>query len=178
MRKTDGESLTAKEGCEEENTRAGQSGATPELSADAPRQSEDAARSGEMPERSGDTAERSADAPGRARGAGCGSAVLAERMLRYFSCPPDPRKQAPPSFVGFALSQDMTVTELEALCRKNRRLGEAYGECRQRVMQWLIDGALQKYYDSSLVKLLLTSCYGVGEEKAEAVDRTFRIEVV
>ena len=77
-----------------------------------------------------------------------------------------------PSFSKFARSIGATLEDVERF-RKNEEFERAYRECNEIRKDYLIDTALTKRFDPSLVKFLLASEFGVGED--EAVDRDMNI---
>ena len=83
-----------------------------------------------------------------------------------------------PSFSKFARSIGATVDDIESF-RRHKEFECAYRECNEIRRDYLIDNALTKRFDSSLVKFLLTNEYGM-EEKGSDEDRTLdvRLEVV
>ena len=72
----------------------------------------------------------------------------------------------PPSFIKFARSIGATLGEIESF-RCHSEFDRAYRECNEIRRDYLIDRALTKRYDSSLVKFLLGAEYGVGEDEAD-----------
>lgn len=97
---------------------------------------------------------------------------LPRRMYSFFAGYSEPH--GAPSFSKFARSTGLTLKILHSF-RKHRAFDEAYLECNEIRRDYLIDQALTKRFDSSLVKFLLDSereC----EEKDEGLD--LRLEVV
>ncbi len=86
---------------------------------------------------------------------------LPRRMYAYFSSYQD--TSGAPSFDKFARSIGMTLSELEEF-RENGEFMRAWRECSEIRRDYLIDTALTKRFDSSLVKYLLTAEFGMGEE--------------
>ena len=83
-----------------------------------------------------------------------------------------------PSFCKFARSIGVTLAELEGF-KSHSEFFRAYRECSEIRRDYLIDTALAKRVDSSLVKFLLTAEYGMREPPAEEADGiTVTIEVV
>ncbi len=82
-----------------------------------------------------------------------------------------------PSFSKFARSIGATLEDIERF-RKNRKFEMAYRECNEIRKDYLIDTALTKRFDPSLVKFLLTSEFGVGEKEAEDRDMSITLRVV
>ncbi len=93
-------------------------------------------------------------------------------MYSYFAgyCEP----HGAPSFSKFARSVGLTLDILRSF-RKHRAFDEAYLECNEIRRDYLIDQALTKRFDSSLVKYLLDSEVEC-EEKDGGLD--LRLEVV
>ena len=60
-----------------------------------------------------------------------------------------------PSFSKFARSIGVTLSDLESF-RCNEEFDRAYRECNEIRKDYLIDGALTRRYDPSLVKFLLS----------------------
>ena len=79
---------------------------------------------------------------------------LPKRMYCFFSTYDDERSA--PSFAKFARHIGTTVQVLEEL-RSNRRFNDAWRECDEIRRDYLIDRALTKRFDASLVKFLLSS---------------------
>ena len=69
----------------------------------------------------------------------------------------------PPSFLKFARSIGVTTEDIESY-RRHSEFDRAYKECNEIRRDYLIDRALTKRYDPSLVKFLLTAEYGAGED--------------
>ena len=69
----------------------------------------------------------------------------------------------PPSFLKFARSIGATLEEIQSF-RQHGEFERAYRECNEIRRDYLIDRALTKRYDSSLVKFLLGCEYGAGED--------------
>ena len=74
-----------------------------------------------------------------------------------------------PSFMKFAKSIGITLDELERF-REHSEFERAYRECNEIRRDYLIDGALTKRYDSSLVKFLLSAEFGMGDKDKEKED--------
>lgn len=87
--------------------------------------------------------------------------------------------QGAPSFIKFARSIGITLDELERF-REHSEFERAYRECNEIRRDYLIDGALTKRYDSSLVKFLLGAEFGMGEKDKEKEDTglTVTLEVL
>ena len=77
---------------------------------------------------------------------------LAGRMYYFFLRYED---RGAPSFQKFARSVGMTTEDLESF-RKHKRFERAYRECEEIRKDFLIDRALDKRFDSSFTKFLLT----------------------
>ena len=69
----------------------------------------------------------------------------------------------PPSFLKFARSIGATVEDIESF-RRHGEFERAYKECNEIRRDYLIDRALTKRYDPSLVKFLLADEFGAGED--------------
>ena len=83
-------------------------------------------------------------------------------LYTYFISHSD--KRSAPSFEKFARSIGATLEDI----REFRRHGEferAYIECNEIRRDYLIDQALTKQFDPSLVKFLLTAEFGMGEKE-------------
>ena len=83
-------------------------------------------------------------------------------LYTYFISHSD--KRSAPSFQKFARSIGVTLEDI----RDFRRHGEferAYNECNEIRRDYLIDQALTKQFDPSLVKFLLVSEFGMGEKE-------------
>ena len=92
---------------------------------------------------------------------------ICRRMYLYFLQYED---RGAPSIAKFAKSIGSTVAELEGL-RKNKRFDRAYRECEQIRRDYLIDRALDKRFDPSFVKFLLT------ESESDNAVGDFRLQV-
>ncbi len=73
-------------------------------------------------------------------------------------------KKSAPSFQKFAKSIGATLEDVQAF-RIHREFERAYRECNEIRRDYLIDQALTKQFDPSLVKFLLTGEYGMGEKE-------------
>ena len=71
-----------------------------------------------------------------------------------------------PSFDKFARSIGATLKEIEDF-RKHSEFERAYCECNEIRRDYLIDAALTRRYDPSLVKFLLSAEFGMGEKEKE-----------
>lgn len=82
-----------------------------------------------------------------------------------------------PSFEKFARSIGATLDDIERF-REKREFDRAWRECSEIRRDYLIDAALTRRFDPSLVKFLLTSEFGMGNEEAESdnsVEFTLRV---
>ena len=75
------------------------------------------------------------------------------------------KSEGAPSFSKFARKIGATLKELEEF-RKKKEFERAYAECNEIRRDYLIDSALNKRADGSVVKFLLTTEYGMGEDKS------------
>ena len=84
-----------------------------------------------------------------------------------------------PSFEKFARSIGATLEDIENM-RSHKKFDMAYREAGEIRRDYLIDGALTKRYDSSLVKFLLGAEFGMGEKDKEKEDTglTVTLEVL
>ena len=84
---------------------------------------------------------------------------------------------APPSFLKFALEAGLTEEELESF-RSVKNFDKAYRACREIRRDYLIDNALKRRGDPSFTKFLLTSEFGMGEDKSvdDALSVTVTVE--
>ena len=97
---------------------------------------------------------------------------LAEKMYHFFA---DYEDRGAPSFVKFARSIGLTTEFIKSL-RSQRDFEIAYLECQQIRRDYLIDRALDKRFDPSFTKFLLTL-----EDEAESIEDgnfTLHLEVV
>ncbi len=102
-------------------------------------------------------------------------ADLPKRMYTYFTTYSD--SLGAPSFGKFARLVGHTLEELEGF-KKHDEFMRAWRECSEIRRDYLIDTALGKRFDSSLVKFLLGCEFGMGEEKADELGEiTVRLEV-
>jgi hypothetical protein len=72
-------------------------------------------------------------------------------------------KKSAPSFAKFARSIGATLEEVMEF-RRHEEFERAYKECNEIRRDYLIDQALTKQFDPSLVKFLLTTEFGMGEK--------------
>lgn len=80
-----------------------------------------------------------------------------------------------PSFTKFARSIGATTEEVEKF-RSHTEFERAYRECNEIRRDYLTDAALNKRYDPSFVKFLLSAEYGVGDKK-EASDNELKVSI-
>ena len=80
-----------------------------------------------------------------------------------------------PSIAKFASSIGATVEDVESF-RKHRKFERAYRECSEIRRDYLIDNALTKRFDSSLVKFLLSYEFGADKEDPDG-SLEVRVEV-
>jgi hypothetical protein len=100
------------------------------------------------------------------------SPELAGLMYRFFIGYED---RGAPSFQKFARSVGLTTADIESM-RRHKTFNSAYLECQQIRRDYLIDRALDKRFDSSFTKFLLTLD---GEaESNDSGDFTLHLEVV
>ena len=98
---------------------------------------------------------------------------LPHRMYSFFL---NYRDAGAPSFSKFARSVGLTLAELEDF-RCHKELDRAYRECNEIRRDYLIDCALAKRFDASLVKYLLSCEYGMDEKEESDGGLTVRVEV-
>ena len=98
---------------------------------------------------------------------------LPKRMYCFFTTYDDERSA--PSFSKFARHVGTTVQALEEL-RRNRKFNDAWRECDEIRRDYLIDRALTKRFDASVVKFLLSSDSEVEEERELCVKVTVEDE--
>lgn len=82
-----------------------------------------------------------------------------------------------PSFDKFARSIGATLADIERF-REKREFDRAWRECSEIRRDYLIDAALTRRFDPSLVKFLLSTEFGMGEEDEEgnnSVEFTLRV---
>ena len=82
-----------------------------------------------------------------------------------------------PSFSKFARSIGATLEDIKRFC-KNPQFERAYRECSEIRKDYLIDTALTKRFDPSLVKFLLTSEFGLGEKENEDRELAVTLRVI
>ena len=95
---------------------------------------------------------------------------LAGQMYRFFLGYED---RGAPSFQKFARSAGLTTEDLESF-RSRKRFDRAYRECQQIRRDYLIDRALDKRFDGSFTKYLLSLDDGEMENESELL---LRLEV-
>jgi len=98
---------------------------------------------------------------------------LPKLLYTYFKSYSEP---GAPSFDKFAVSIGATLEELMAL-RKHKELERAWRECSEIRRDYLIDTALAKRQDSSLVRFLLCAEYGMKDERQEEKDTRLEVTV-
>jgi hypothetical protein len=98
------------------------------------------------------------------------SPELAGRMYRFFIGYED---RGAPSFNKFARSVGLTTADIESF-RSHRKFDLAYRECQEIRRDYLIDHALDKRFDGSFTKFLLT--LDTDSESANG-DFTLHLEV-
>ncbi len=80
-----------------------------------------------------------------------------------------------PSFTKFAMKAGLTTEDIESY-REHKKFEEAYKECKEIRRDYLIDQALAKRFDSSLVKFLLTEEFPRQKDGEEdTLDFTMRV---
>ena len=84
-------------------------------------------------------------------------------------------KDGAPSFSKFARSINVTLEDVESF-RNKKEFDRAYRECSEIRKDYLIDSALTKRMDSSLVKFLLDNEF--SEESSEDTSLTLTLEVI
>lgn len=92
---------------------------------------------------------------------------LPRLLYTYFAAYDD--AQSAPSFGKFAKSIGATLEEIEGF-REHGEFDRAYRECSEIRRDYLIDRALTRRYDPSLVKFLLAAEFGMGEKLREKED--------
>ena len=97
--------------------------------------------------------------------------------LLYTSFASHTDKRSAPSFSKFARSIGATLGEISEF-KEHKEFERAWKECNEIRRDYLIDMALTKQFDPSLVKFLLTAEFGMGEkeDKSEgALDVTLTV---
>ena len=97
---------------------------------------------------------------------------LAEKMYCFFA---DYEDRGAPSFAKFARSIGFSTAELESM-RLDQNFNQSYLECRKIRRDYLIDRALDKRFDPSFTKFLLS--LDDEADKSDSGDFTLRLEVV
>ena len=97
---------------------------------------------------------------------------LCGKMYRYFLGYDD---RGLPSFTKFAISVGLSREDIERF-RKHRRFEAAYRECKEIRMDYLIDRALDKRFDGSFSKFLI-SCEAEAESSDDAGNITLNLTV-
>ena len=100
------------------------------------------------------------------------SPELAGKMYRFFIGYED---RGAPSFQKFARSVGLTTADIESM-RSHKLFNSAYLECVQIRRDYLIDRALDKRFDGSFTKFLLT--LDGEDDSSEKGDFTLHLEVV
>ena len=85
---------------------------------------------------------------------------LARRLYTFFTTYQD---VGAPSFSKFARSIGATLEDIERW-REHKEFMRAYRECSEIRRDYLIDQALCKQFDASVVKFLLTNEFGMENE--------------
>ena len=98
---------------------------------------------------------------------------LCGKMYRYFLGYDD---RGLPSFTKFAISVGLSRDDIERF-RKHRRFEAAYRECKEIRMDYLIDRALDKRFDGSFVKFLI-SCESDGEAGGDSGEISLNLRVI
>lgn len=80
-----------------------------------------------------------------------------------------------PSFRKFASSVGLTLAELMKM-RSHREFDRAYAECREIRRDYLIDKALEKRFDSSFAKFLI-SLENEADDTEESGELRLHLEV-
>ena len=91
-------------------------------------------------------------------------------MYTFFICYDD---RGAPSIAKFARSVGSTVADLEKL-RRHKRFDQAFRECEEIRKDYLIDRALDKRFDPSFVKFLLSEA---DSGDGDSGDFTLHLEV-
>lgn len=99
------------------------------------------------------------------------SREMAGKMYRYFISYED---RGAPSFAKFARSVGVTVADLQSF-RRRKRFEKAYRECQEIRRDYLIDRALDKRFDPSFVKFLISTSDEKDDDQVGEVN--FHLEV-
>ncbi len=94
------------------------------------------------------------------------------RMYIYFTSFSE--EVGAPSFAKFARSIGATSDDVEAF-RVHKEFERAYKECREIRRDYLIDNALSKRFDSSLVKFLISEYEAERDAGGEELALTLRV---
>lgn len=97
---------------------------------------------------------------------------LCGKMYRFFLAYED---RGLPSFTKFAISVGLRTEDIERF-RKHKRFEIAYRECKEIRRDYLIDRALDKRFDSSFSKFLL-SCESEAESDEDSGSISFDLKV-
>ena len=97
---------------------------------------------------------------------------LPKRMYAYFASYQE--SIGAPSFGKFARSIGVTLSDLRGF-RSHGEFERSWNECNEIRKDYLIDTALSKRSDSSLVKFLLSAEFGLGEDKEDESDRSLSV---
>lgn len=100
------------------------------------------------------------------------SSDMPGKMYRYFISYDD---RGAPSINKFARNSGMTSDDIEGF-RKHKKFDKAYRECCEIRKDYLIDRALDKRFDASFVKFLLSYESGVTEDNDDK-NLTLHLEV-
>ena len=100
------------------------------------------------------------------------SSDLPKRMYLFFLSYSD---GGLPSFRKFASSVGLTLAELMKM-RSHREFDRAYAECREIRRDYLIDKALEKRFDSSFAKFLI-SLENEADDMEESSELRLHLEV-
>jgi hypothetical protein len=98
---------------------------------------------------------------------------LCGKMYRYFLSYDD---RGLPSFTKFAISVGLGSEDIERF-RKHPRFEAAYRECKEIRMDYLIDRALDKRFDGSFVKFLI-SYESDGETNGDERNISLNLRVI
>ena len=82
-----------------------------------------------------------------------GASELADQMIAYFKGYDE--RYGAPSFTKFARLMGISLSSIEGL-RRQKKFDQVYRECSEIRRDYLIDKALDKRFDPSFVKFLLS----------------------
>ena len=82
--------------------------------------------------------------------------------------------QGAPSFDKFARSVGLTLEDVETF-REHKEFNRAYRECMEIRRDYLIDNALSKRFDPSLVKFLLSEDNRESEKEENELELTIKV---